>query len=43
MREIEVQLKHWKLAGAMSELRKWLDHNADRQTLPRKRRPRSRF
>jgi hypothetical protein len=27
MREIEVRLKGWKLAEAMSELRKWLDHN----------------
>jgi hypothetical protein len=27
MREVEVQLKGWKLADAMGELRKWLDHN----------------
>jgi len=26
MREVEVQLKGWKLADAMGELRKWLDH-----------------
>jgi hypothetical protein len=27
MREVEVQLKGWKLADAMGQLRKWLDHN----------------
>jgi hypothetical protein len=27
MREVEVQLKGWRLADAMGELRKWLDHN----------------
>jgi hypothetical protein len=27
MHEVEVQLKGWKLADAMGELRKWLDHN----------------
>ena len=27
MREVEVQLKGWKLADAMNELRQWLDHN----------------
>ena len=27
MREVEVRLKGWKLADALGELRKWLDHN----------------
>jgi len=27
MREVEVSLVGWKLADAMGELRKWLDHN----------------
>ena len=27
MREVEVPLKGWKLADALAELRKWLDHN----------------
>jgi hypothetical protein len=26
VREVEVQLKGWKLADAMGELRIWLDH-----------------
>jgi hypothetical protein len=27
MREVEVHLRGWKLAVAMSELRQWLDHH----------------
>jgi hypothetical protein len=27
MREIETRLKIWKMADALGELRKWLDHN----------------
>ena len=27
MREVELSLKGWKLADALGELRKWLDHN----------------
>ena len=27
MRDVELQLKGWKLGDAMGELRKWLDHN----------------
>ena len=27
MREVEIPLKGWKLADALGELRKWLDHN----------------
>lgn len=27
MREVELRLKGWKLADALGELRKWLDHN----------------
>ena len=27
MREVELNLKGWKLADALGELRKWLDHN----------------
>ena len=27
MPEIEVRLKHWKMADALGELRQWLDHH----------------
>ena len=27
MREVEISLTGWKLADALGELRKWLDHN----------------